>query len=90
MSLAKHSRKRQLTKLRQELAQAEARLGERDEQLALMQKRMSTAREDLQVQLTLIEEEMSAAQLKLDAKGMELDLVMEEATGRERQARGEV
>ena len=74
------------TKLRQELTQVEARLGERDEQLALMQKRMGTAREDLQVQLALIEEEMSAAQLKLDAKGMELDLVMEEATGRERQA----
>jgi len=74
------------TKLRRELEQSEARVGARDDQLAIMAKRTATAREDLQVQLSLIEEEMGAAKLKVDSKDLELELVMEEASGRERQA----
>ena len=72
--------------LRARLEVAEERVRTRDEQQAILTKRLVTAREGLQVQLAMIDEEVAAAKLGMDAKDMQLELMLEEASGRERQA----
>ena len=74
--------------VRTRLVEVEGKLAERDYQLDAMESRVSVAKEDLQMQLAMIEEEVHAAKLKLDAKDASLELLLEEATGRERQAHG--
>ena len=74
--------------LRLALQEAETRLGARDEQMAILQSRLSSARDDLNVQLAMVQEEMRGASLRLEAKDVSLDLQMEEALSREKQAHG--
>ena len=75
-------------RLRLGLQEAESRLGARDEQVAILQSRLSSARDDLNVQLAMVQEEMRGAALRLEAKDVALDLQFEEALAREKQAHG--
>ena len=74
--------------LRLAVQEAESRISARDEQVAVLQSRLSSARDDLNVQLAMVQEEMRGASLRLEAKEVSLDLQMEEALGREQQAHG--